>query len=532
MNTILSNIIDNTKHNFRRPLELNLADHEHAAYIEQCFGGRDYFSVQYPELYGLFQNGITRAADLLNDGPVKKTKEGFQNAAYVVDVLYHAEKGCAYAVGDMNLTEPAKRLYLSLDIYKDEERIGHNAEFFCGTSYERLECYSEQFEIPQGEIQKYRAVLTAAWQPQSTEHLRAMLAAEARDIGYGSNEDVIEKMVVEDPVHKNSDPSGPIQVTYARGEAHMDYVYPETRDPITKEEEVFLDMKGRAVLKEGHTYERLEDFAAILQCEGYGTIFYEKDFAGKISASADCKSFDWEMDKDWDSAIPDSVKFGNRQHSFDMQIKFYCNGDEAIHKIVVSSEDYPELRKYNSYQKISKIQLYWGCIAEDTQILMADGSVKRADSIAIGDKILDKDGNTDIISKIVDGTSQTMYCLMLESGKQLLATDDHPVYTDQGLTAVINLNTDSKVLTAGGQGVYEDVIYCYPLEYKGKIYSFEVENGNTLCTNGMVTGSYTEQGKMADQLSAAQCRIDEVDTAVVAEIKRLSEDDAKGKIFA
>lgn len=127
--------------------------------------------------------------------------------------------------------------------------------------------------------------------------------------------------------------------------------------------------------------------------------------------------------------------------------KFYCSGDEAIHKIVVSSDDYPELKGSNSYQKISQIRLYWGCIAEDTQILMADGSVKRADGIAIGDKILDRDGNT-------------------------------------------------------------------------------------LCANGMVTGSYTEQGKIADQLSTVRDRRDEIDAAAAAEVKRLREDDTAGRIFA
>lgn len=533
MNTTLWSIINKTERDFRRPLELNLANREHADYIERCFGGKEHFSTRYPDLYDLFQNGTARAADLLSDGTVKKGKEGFHDAAYVVDVLYHQERKCAYAVGDMNLIQSAKRLYLSLDIYKGEERIGHNAEFYNGVNYGRLECYSQQFDIPQGEVQKYKAVITATWQPQDANYLRAMLATEASDIGYGSNVDVVSSMTIKDPVHKVSQQSDPIKVAYARYTPDMDYVYPETRDPATREEEVYLDMSGEVQLKEGHIYDRLVSFNALLQCDGYGTIFYNKEADEKqIKPSEDGKTFRWNLDRDWDSAIPDSVKFGNRLHSFDMQLKFYCSGDEAIHKIVVSSDDYPELKGSNSYQKISKIRLYWGCIAEDTQILMADGSEKRADSIAIGDKILDRDGNTDTISKVIDGTSQTMYCLKLESGKELLATDDHPVYTDQGFMAVIDLNTDSRVLTPGGKGEYEDVIYCYPLEYKGKIYSFELENGNTLCTNGMVTGSYTEQGKIADRLNAVRDRRDEIDAAAAAEVKRLREDDTAGRIFA
>lgn len=58
----------------------------------------EHFSTRYPDLYDLFQNGTARAADLLSDGTVKKGKEGFHDAAYVVDVLYHQERKCAYAV--------------------------------------------------------------------------------------------------------------------------------------------------------------------------------------------------------------------------------------------------------------------------------------------------------------------------------------------------------------------------------------------------------------------------------------------------
>lgn len=547
MKTALFNIIKQSEHDFRRPMELDFSNPEHAAYIEKCFGGQQHFRTSYPNLYILFQNGISRANSVRKNRAIVSTaseksgqfpKAGFHDAAYIVDVLYHRKQKCAYAVGDMNLIQPAKRLFLSLDIYRGDERIAHNAEFYNGVTYGKIECFSRQFDIPQGEVQKYTAVLSASWQEQNADHLRAMLATEASDISYGTSEDVVSSMNVTDPRHKVSSPSDPIKVAYARNASNLDYCYPETRDPVTKEEEVYLDMNGEAHLSAGHQFERLESLNAILQCDGYGTIFYEKiPDETQIYPSADRSAFYWKLDCDWDSAIPDSVKFGNRLHSFDMQLKFYCSGDNALHKIVISSDDYPELQGLNSYQQISKIQLFWGCVAEDTQILMANGTTKRADGITAGDEVIDKDGKTDIITAVTSGTSQTMYHLRLESGKELVATNDHPIYTDQGLTAVIDLNTDSNVLVAGSTDKYEDVIYCYPHEYTGKVYSFELQNGNTLCTNGIITGSYTEQGKVADNWNNAKmlrsaAAEPDAEKSLADEAKQLRIDDEAGRIYA
>ncbi len=76
MNTVLSNIINNTDYDFRRPLELNLANREHADYIEKIFEGKDYFKEQYPDLYRLFPNGAAHAAVSQNAGMKADEQQG------------------------------------------------------------------------------------------------------------------------------------------------------------------------------------------------------------------------------------------------------------------------------------------------------------------------------------------------------------------------------------------------------------------------------------------------------------------------
>lgn len=524
MSTKAMNIIEKSNYRHRRPIELDLANSEHAEYIAECYGGENHFKSSYPNLYAKFQNGITHAAQLKENGLKDDEPQGFQDAAYILDVAYLSDKKCLYAVGDLNLKETAAYMSLCMEIYKDGERVAQNTKYYQNKYYGAVDCYSNPFDIPQGEEQKYKAVLTAAWEPKGANYMRAMLAYNDTTSIVGTNVEVVDTLTVNDPIHKVSPEDGPITVSYAR-ESDLDYSYPGK--PAGGLQEVFLDMSGEVKLKSGHPYGRFIEFDAVLECDGYGTIFYEQSKPGQyIKESDDKTSFTWKMNNEWNNVIPESVGFGTRQHTFDMQIAFYCDGDNEEHRIVVSSKDYPDLEKLNSYKKISKIQLRWGCMAEDTDILMADGSTKTAKDIVKGDKIKDKDGNTDTVTNITTGTNQTIYHMKLAAGHELLVTDMHPICTDRGFVAVRNLNSETRVCVAGGESDYSDVLYCYPEEYSGKVYNFDLENGNTLITNGIVTGSGAEQGKLAD---AALCEENwEPDADIAAEIERMRVDGADG----
>lgn len=527
MNTTVLNIIESANHDFRYPMELDLANSEHAAYLAGCFGGEEHFKSNYPDMYTLYKNGIARAVQMReNNESVEAPKKGFVDAAVIADVLYLQSRKCAYAVGDMNLTQQAKRLLLSMDIYKEDVNIAHNAEYFNNEYYGDISCRSQTFEIPEGEVQKYKAVLTAAWQPKDSNYMRAMLAFDSSTTSYGTSDEVVDSMTVNDPVHKKTSETGPIKVSYARSTSNLDYVYPESRESSTNLEKVFLDISGSVTLKNGHKFSRLDRFDASLQCKKSGTIFYNRvPDETQIYASEDRTSFTWKLNNDWNNTIPESVQFGNRTHDFDMQIRFYCDGDDAVHRIVVSSSDYPELEGMNSYKKISQIQLFWGCVAEDTSILMADGSTKKAKEIVKGDIISDKDGKPRVISDVIEGTSIVIYHLKLVSGQELLATNTHPICTDAGCVTLESLNTSTNVLTADS-GKYSKVMYCYPENYGGKVYSFDLEDGDTLCTNGIVTGSHEAQGKLAEMASDVDGS--EADADVLEEIRQLKSDRADG----
>jgi len=58
-------------------------------------------------------------------------------------VGYDTASGTAYAMGAVNLTAPAQRLYMALDIYADVKLLVHNARFFSGCSSGEIEAQSD-----------------------------------------------------------------------------------------------------------------------------------------------------------------------------------------------------------------------------------------------------------------------------------------------------------------------------------------------------------------------------------------------------
>jgi DNA gyrase/topoisomerase IV subunit B len=66
----------------------------------------------------------------------------------------------------------------------------------------------------------------------------------------------------------------------------------------------------------------------------------------------------------------------------------------------------------------------FGCLAPDTPVLMWDGSIKRADNIVIGDKLVGDDGNVRNVSKTTSG-NDNMFEITTEYGQKYTVNSEH-----------------------------------------------------------------------------------------------------------
>lgn len=66
----------------------------------------------------------------------------------------------------------------------------------------------------------------------------------------------------------------------------------------------------------------------------------------------------------------------------------------------------------------------FGCLSPDTEILMWDGSIKQADSIKIGDKLIGDDGGIRNVLKITSGIDD-MYEIVTQNGQKYTVNSEH-----------------------------------------------------------------------------------------------------------
>lgn len=501
-------------------LELDLTKTEDAECVAAQFGGVDRMAERYPSLHALFKRTVEGGAGKGGTG-----NNGFQDRAKVLDLGYDAASKAPYAMGTMTLTQPAQRLYLTLDIFADGSRIAHHARFFSGCVSGEIEIQAKPMEpLPDGKL--YTAYLHATWEPGKSGRLRSQVASH--EITAGAR-DLVKSFTVTHPRHIVSPPDGAITVSYARNDGERDYSFPETRDEKTRNEKVMLNMEGRVDLLDGfHVYD-VSDGGAALTCKGFGEIFYNGSLKYGPTAGQDGAVFfpvnggtgiGWKLDTSWQSEIQDSVRFGNRLHDLDFSFSFRCNEDMTLHEVLLTSVGSQLVLSQPHVEQISQIHLYWGCLAKGTRVTLADGTEKNIEDLQPGDALSSPGGGSVKVKTLVKGTEETIYRVHLSNGMEVRATGTHPLGCPKGFIAPVDLNSSSKLTTRKGVC---DVLYCYPETWKGPVYGVELESGDSFYADGVVSGTNQVMGALADSWADAREAL-EVDREALEERDRLEED--------
>lgn len=507
--------------------ELDLTRPEDRARVTRQFGGEGAMKERYPGLWGLL--GAAAAAG----APRASSDQGFQNKAKVLDVGYDQTSGTAYALGTMLLTGPAQRLYLTLDIYADGVPVAHNARFFNGKSAGEIEIQSAPLDpLPAGKL--YQGVLQATWQPGTDNTLRAMLAVSSSASRSAGAEDPVENIVLTDPVHRRSSPSGPVTVAYGRQAADLDYYYEETRDPATGEETVLLEMTGRVDLKDGYHVSSVTDIGAALDCTGYGSVIYlgavgygRQGDAGVVAFPLNGgASIGWQLERNWRNQIPDSVRYGNRVHDLDLSFSYRCQEDATLHEVLISSKLSDLVLSQPHTHRAPQMHLYWGCLAEGTPVDLADGTSCPVEQLKPGTLVATPGGGSARVKCLVSGTEQNIYLLRLENGMEVRATRNHPFSSPNGFVATIDLDSRSVLDTRTGPSA---VVYCYPETWARPVYGVELEEGDRFFAGGVVSGT-NEVTYRLDSLCADEHDRLTVSEEAIRELERLEADFAAGRL--
>lgn len=131
-----------------------------------------------------------------------------------------------------------------------------------------------------------------------------------------------------------------------------------------------------------------------------------------------------------------------------------------------------------------KIFIQWGCIARDTQILMADGQVKRADAVMIGDRLRNATGGSSTVKTVLSGTEETLYQIVT-TNHTVKMTYDHTVLTTLGLLPAKDVKPGMFIQT---QTIPEQVLTIEEVAYNDKVFNFEFDEETVIIGNSLMIG--------------------------------------------
>lgn len=499
--------------------ELDLAQERDAACVAAQFGGMEQMQQRYPDLHALFRRTCQIPRILAN---VSET--GFQSKAEALTVGYDAASGTAYAMGAVNLTAPAQRLYMALDIYADGKLLVHNAKFFSGCSSGEIEAQSGTVP-PLADGKEYTAYLQVTWEQEKSDMLRSQVASAQTSAGAT---EVVDHIEITHPRHIRSADDEPISVVYYRQDPSADYSFSGDRDPKTGNERVRLPMEGKVFLRSGYHVTAVENAGAILICHG-GDILYLGSLAyGQDSSTpgvvffpiGDGSSIGWKLEEKWNNEIPMSTAQGNRTHDLDFGFSFRCQEDQSLHDVLITSRSSDLILAQPHVKSISKIQLFWGCLAKGTKVTLADGTTQNIETLEQGAVLKSPGGGTVTVKRLIPGTEDTIYCVHMENGLEVRASLYHPLGTADGFTTPAELDSQSQLMTDRG---LSDVLYCYPQEGPIEVYGVELEGGDSFYADGVVSGSNAVMGQLADRRADQRLALTP-DQAVLDECARLEAD--------
>ncbi len=458
---------------------MSFSKEEDCRHIYQTFGEGETLKQRFPFFYQALEKGKRglQASD---------NNDGYYDSTLVYSIKYDEENKKLTVDYNITLKQTASCLFVYIynddnsifaSLFYEEKQIVEDSQTFDNVTLDKDSDFNLYFECP--------------FIPGDDDALHGMKVS--MDVYYNST-DVVDKITVDAPKLVNSKTS-PIKVTYGRtlgsGET-ADYLYPEDRTS-SGNQKVYLPVAGSAALKSGYTVKEVQKLDACLMVGGdYGTILYRNADGMAFTIAGDAKSFSWKGKDDWNDEISKSVQYGNRDYIFDLSVIFTCNETSGEkHRVHVTSHD--SSVSSPAEKVIPEIRLYWGCLAADSLVHMADGGTKEIRDIKIGDYVMTPGGQAEV-ADIVRGTEEELLCLETEQGCRVKGSILHPILTDQGFLPLRDMKGTTRVMTEDGP---QTVRYCYRADYHGEVFGLELKGADAFYADKIAVGTNRIQGEMA-----------------------------------
>ena len=296
---------------------------------------------------------------------------------------------------------------------------------------------------------------------------------------------------VEAPVKKNPRNQF-ILVTYGReaqGAEQPDYEEKVQLSPDGQSQELLLECRGKVTCGETIKYAYSSEIV-LNTAHGMAS-------SKEIKVGFSGRELTFNLSKDWKTYVPTKrLCLADAAYLLLTIGVQFANGENVALRLISADSGWASQDESShayhgsgSELKIHSLRLLWGCVAEDTQITMADGKMRRISELRQGDSIMSGDGSAAKIATVYSGPEKKLYVLELADGTRLRASDTHPVKTKAGFVSMNRIIVGDFVQMQDGS--MQRVISLNTEEYSGKVYNLQLcgEKRNMYC-NGILAGDF------------------------------------------
>lgn len=513
-------------------LELDFSDEEHYQFYMSQMGGLDTFAGKYPHLVPVLQElrtkpPITRTVKLSEHG----YHEGPEDIMAIENLIF--QKDPSLQSGELLADAPEGKTMAVIvaDYVEKKDSIIVSSELYDVTNEMRLHSLAEEVNdthkytgLIQADYPHYyqdtprefmiQSTFTCSTNTQDSFQSAQLKAYVTRSVGFtlSGNRDIIKSFTLNAPVIQEihrSDPSHTkVKISYIREGSIPDYDY-------TNDDQPFLDGDNKKILVRvpfSVTLEAADKWWITGFNEEYGYRMWLKNMVnGTINHYCNydaiiqrkdafddqnrCTKMTFIFPESWNNIL-DFTAVGYKAYT---DVDFYSgfsvimntHGSNLSIGVSVKSEgeDFDHLNI-----QCAKIFIQWGCVARDTEIMMDDGSIRRADQVQIGDLVWQADGSAAQVRKILTGHESKLYQISTPH-RRVRMTPDHIVCTEQGLLPAIDLTIGMQIRTISG---LEPVTVVEWTEYQDTVFNFEFETETVLLGNGLLIGDAMLQNRVKE----------------------------------
>ena len=260
---------------------------------------------------------------------------------------------------------------------------------------------------------------------------------------------------------------------------------------------VCLPVKGKVVLREG-SFAAEKQSASVVAIHldkangGAALCREEKDYRKNLEFTTSLHSKELEFENHDEFGMTFKEPGGSTGHHFRFELSIVLavdvGGTDYIPVVITSDKNHATA----IYSKIPDLNIMWGCLAQGTLIMMADGSSRPIEDVRIGERVKGDSSITNIWKgPAPDGCLE----IVTQEGAKIILTGTHPLRTRYGWKRAEELAEGEELQMLAGTAVIASI---KEVRYEGTVWNLELDAQETegMYADGFLAGDFRLENRM------------------------------------